>query len=200
MEGEKTQEREKEREERRVVLGELVDYRISGRSNKMRATAKIFVSRGPIKPISASWMRVGRPRENSFDYFSANYAMGTLVTFEELSLSKLRLCWNTEMNSSEHGEKKNNVFRGFITESAVIGTDGGETTCTKRRFLSNSTLISFRETFKIEYNLIRLKCQTQGNHFSRILNYPCFTVEANAIQMVDFTKEEKLFKSDLFCY
>lgn len=53
----------------------MVDYRISGRTNKTQPGTKIFVSRGPIKPISASGMCIVRPRENSFDYFSANYAM-----------------------------------------------------------------------------------------------------------------------------
>lgn len=118
----------KREREKRVVLGELVDYRISGWSNKTRATAKIFVSRGPIKPISASWMRVGRPRENSFDYFSANYGDGyTGYVWRTFAIEIAPL--------SEHGNEllgtrgKKNVFRGgFITGSTVIGTaDGGET-------------------------------------------------------------------------
>lgn len=83
--------REREKKERKG----WTDYRISGRANKTRVATKIFVSRGPIKPISASGMRfVFRPRENNFDYFSG-YAMATrwlLLVRRKLSLSKLRHC------------------------------------------------------------------------------------------------------------
>ena len=89
--GKKEREREREKKERKG----WTDYRISGRANKTRVATKIFVSRGPIKPISASGMRfVFRPRENNFDYFSG-YAMATrwlLLVRRKLSLSKLRHC------------------------------------------------------------------------------------------------------------
>ena len=107
--GKKEREREREKKERKG----WTDYRISGRANKTRVATKIFVSRGPIKPISASGMRfVFRPRENNFDYFSG-YAMATrwlLLVRRKLSLSKLRHCPYGKWIFPAEG----NASRGFV--------------------------------------------------------------------------------------
>lgn len=96
-----------------------MDYRISGRANKTRVATKIFVSRGPIKPISASGMCfVFRPRENNFDYFSDGTRWLRSRNF------RCRNCATVRTGNEFPAE--GNASRGFATSCTVIGKVSGD--------------------------------------------------------------------------
>lgn len=117
--GKKKKEGEKKRKERRSVG--WMDYRISGRANKTRVATKIFVSRGPIKPISASGMCfVFHPRENNFDYFSG-YAMVHRLRSRNF---RRRNCATVRTGNEFPAE--GNASRGFTTSCTVIGKVSGD--------------------------------------------------------------------------
>lgn len=110
-------EKEKKKKGRRSVG--WMDYRISGRANKTRVATKIFVSRGPIKPISASGMCfVFRPRENNFDYFSDGTRWLRSRNF------RCRNCATVRTGNEFPAE--GNASRGFATSCTVIGKVSGD--------------------------------------------------------------------------